>query len=81
MPINWPDNTGPLSRQQGANYRVTIDGVTRTNHDVCEVAIEIGKLLKDKNCDGGVKVCKIDDGSRVAEITLDNGHYWLRRPT
>jgi hypothetical protein len=55
----------------GANYRVTIDGITRVNHDLRETAIEMGKYAKSKNRNGDVKVRKIKDDSLVADIVAD----------
>ncbi len=65
----------------GANYTVTVDGVTRVNHDVRETAIEMGKNAKSKNRSSDVKVRKIDDGSLVAEIVVDKtGEIVAKRP-
>jgi hypothetical protein len=61
-----------MKNAPGANYAITIDGVTRTNHDVRETAIEIGKHLKETNRNSDVKVRRIDDNSVVADIIVDN---------
>lgn len=61
-----------MKKALGANYTITIDGVTRANHDVRDTAIEIGKNLKEKHRNSDIKVLKIDDNSLVAEVIVDN---------
>ena len=64
----------------GANYTVTIDGITRVNHDLQETAIEMGKRAKSQNRGSDVKVRKIDDGSLVADIIVQKtGEIVARR--
>ena len=64
----------------GANFTVTIDGITRVNHDVRETAIEMGKRAKSQNRGSDVKVRKIDDGSLVADIVIEKtGEIVARR--
>ena len=65
----------------GANYTVTIDGITRVHHDQRETAIEMGKYAKEKNRGSDVKVRRIDDGSIVGDIIVEkSGEIVAKRP-